>query len=144
LIGNSCLFDACSILTIIRQLRGDAAEKLVQGSTTSLAYYEIGNALWRECFLLKRISQEETEKLLKTIYPILAEMDTSQVEDEAEASAVLVLACKFNLTFYDASYLSEAVRAKKTLVTEDKKLAKATKDAGAETLTSNVFIQHFL
>ena len=50
------LFDASSILTIVRELQGDAPDKLADGTTISLAYYEVGNALWRECFLLKRIS----------------------------------------------------------------------------------------
>ena len=122
-------------------MRGDAAEKLAQGSTITLAYYELGNALWRECFLLKRISREETEQLLKAIYPIIGEMNKSQVDNEAQASSVLALACKFNLTFYDAAYLAEASKTKRTLVTDDKKLAKAAQNLGVETLTSNAFIQ---
>ena len=68
-------------------------------------------------------------------------MSVSQIDDEAEASSVLALACKFNLTFYDAAYLAEASKTKRILVTDDKKLAKAAQNLGAETLTSSAFSQ---
>jgi hypothetical protein len=44
---------------------------LWESSTVSLAYYEVGNAVWRECFLLKRIIPKEATKLLKSIFAIL-------------------------------------------------------------------------
>ena len=136
---RSLLFDASSILTLIRELRGDAPDKLVEGSTVSLAYYELGNALWRECLLLKRISWEEAESLLRTMYAILQSMDVVPLEKEDEGNAVLNTACRFNITFYDSAYLTEANQSKKTLVTDDKKLAKAAENAGVKTLTSRTF-----
>ena len=138
---RSLLFDASSILTLIRELRGDAPDKLVEGSTVSLAYYELGNALWRECLLLKRISWEEAESLLRTMYAILQSMDVVPLEKEDEGNAVLNTACRFNITFYDSAYLTEANQSKKTLVTDDKKLAKAAENAGVKTLTSRTFTQ---
>jgi predicted nucleic acid-binding protein len=139
MMKRSLLFDASSILTLIRELRGDAPDKLLAGSTISLAYYELGNALWRECFLLKRISWEEAENLLRTMYTILQSMDVAPLEKEDEGNAVLNTACKFSVTFYDSAYLTEARKSKKTLVTDDKKLAKAAENAGVKTLTSRTF-----
>ena len=130
------LFDASSIFTLVRELRGDAPDKLLEGSTISLAYYEVGNALWRECFLLKRISQKEAENLLRTMYAILQSMEVAPLEKEDEGNAVLDTAGRFNITFYDSAYLDEAHKSKKTLVTDDKKLAKAAENAGVKTLTS--------
>jgi predicted nucleic acid-binding protein len=137
----SLLFDASSILTLVRELRGDALDKLLEGSTISLVYYELGNALWRECFLLKRISREEAENLLSTLYAILQEMEVTLLEKEDEGNAVLDTACKFNITFYDSAYVAEAHKSKKTLVTDDKKLAKAAENAGVKTLTSRDLIR---
>ena len=134
------LFDASSILTLVRELRGDAADKLLDGATISLAYYEVGNALWRECFLVKRISRREAENLLKEMYAIIEQMRVTSPEGEDEGKAILDAACKFNITFYDSAYLAEADRSKSTLVTDDKKLATAAKKAGVKTLTSKELI----
>lgn len=68
-------------------------------------------------------------------------MGAFQIVNEDEASSVLALACKFNLTFYEAAYLAEALKTKSALVTDDKKLAKAAQNVGAENLTSDCFIQ---
>ncbi len=136
----SLLFDASSILTLVRELRRDAADKLADGATISLAYYEVGNALWRECFLLKRISRGEAEVLLKDIYEIMGQMTVASLQSENEGNAVLDIACKFNLSFYDSAYLAEADKSKSTLVTDDKKLAAMAQKAGVKTLTSREFM----
>ena len=139
---RSLLFDASSIFTLVRELRGDAPNKLLEGSTISLAYYELGNALWRECFLLKRISREEAEKLLRAMFAILQAMDVISLDnDDDEGSVVLDKACEYNITFYDSAYVAEARKSKKVLVTDDKKLAKAAEKAGVKTLTGSALIR---
>ena len=107
----------------------------MEGTTIYLAYYEIGNALWRECLLLKRISIEEAEKSLDLMYSILARMQVASLDNET-GSEILDTAYKFNLTFYDSAYLVEAKENNKILVTDDNKLAKAAENLGVETLSS--------
>ena len=141
MINRSLLFDASSIFTLVKEFRGEAAEKLAEGSTISLAYYELGNAIWRECFLLKNISREEAEKLLRAMFGIVEAMDIVLLEDEAGGSAVLDKACEFNITYYDSVYVSEAIKSKKILVTDDKKLAKVAQNAGVKTLTGKDFVE---
>ena len=109
---------------------------LWESSTVSLVYYEVGNAVWRECFLLKRIIPKEATKLLKSIFAILQAMDVAVLEDEELGTAILNMAGRLNITYYDAAYLIEAQRLNKTLVTDDEKLTKAAKSAGVKTLTS--------
>lgn len=135
----SLLFDASSILTLVRELRRDAADKLADEATIPLAYYEVGNALWRECFLLKRISQQEAENLLSEMYAIIGEMKVTTPPRENDGNTILDAACKFNLTFYDSAYLAEADKSKSSLVTDDKKLAAMAQKAGVKTLTSKEF-----
>jgi len=89
--------------------------------------------------LLKRISREEAETLLRAMYAILQAMEVASLEKEDEGNAVLDEACKFKITFYDSAYLVEAAKSKKTLVTDDKKLAEAAENAGVKTLTSRAF-----
>jgi predicted nucleic acid-binding protein len=129
------LFDANAIYRLIRELPDDSLDKLIEGATIYLAYYELGNALWREAFLLKRISREEAEKSLSFMYAILDRMHVVSLDNNA-GSAVLDTAYKFHLTFYDSAYLTEAKKSNKILVTDDKKLAKAAEDFGVKTLSS--------
>jgi predicted nucleic acid-binding protein len=131
------LFDANAIYRLIREFPDDALAKLSEGSTIYLAYYELGNALWRECFLLKRISKEEAQKSLCFMYAVLERMQILSLASDAGIS-VLDAACKFNLTFYDSAYLTEAKKSDKTLVTDDKKLAKAAENFGIKTLSTAI------
>ena len=137
---SQLLFDSNAIYKLIRELPQDAIEKLVKGTTIYLAYYELGNALWRECLLLKRISIEEAKKSLDLMYSILERMQVTSLDNET-GSEVLDTAYKFNLTFYDTSYLIEAKKSDKTLVTDDTKLAKAAENLGIKTLSSKTLMQ---
>ena len=137
---SQLLFDSNIISKLIRELPQDAVEKLVKGATIYLAYYELGNALWRECLLLKRISLQEAEKSLDLIYSILECMQVASLDNET-GSEVLDTAYKFNLTFYDTAYLVEAKKSGMILVTDDIKLAKAAKNLGINTLSSQTFMQ---
>jgi predicted nucleic acid-binding protein len=109
---------------------------LREGATISLACYKLGNALWREAHLLKRISIEEDEKSLNLMFAMLARMQVAEVDDE-QGTEIIQIAHKCNLTFYDSVYLVEAKKTSKILVTDDSKLAKAAEALGVETLSSN-------
>src|SRR5208337_791452 len=121
---SQLLFDSNAIYRLIRELPQDAVEKLVEGTTIYLAYYELGNALWRECLLLKRINIEEARKTLDLMYSILERMQVASLDNET-GNEVLDTAYKYNLTFYDSAYLVAAKKSQKILVTDDNKLAKA-------------------
>lgn len=135
------VFDASSILTLVKELRGKAPDLLLEGSTISLAYYEAGNAIWRECFLLERIIAKEASQLLRTIFKIIQMMNVVTLEDEDHGNAILEMAGKLNITYYDAAYLTETQKSEKTLVTDDEELAKAAQSLGLETLTSKAIRQ---
>src|SRR5208283_2017222 len=137
---SQLLFDSNAIYKLIRELPQGAVEKLVKGTTIYLAYYELGNALWRECLLLKRISIEEAEKSLDLMYSILERMQVASLDNET-GSEILDTAYKFNLTFYDTAYLIETKKSDKTLVTDDVKLAKAAENLGIKTLSSKTLMQ---
>ncbi len=133
------LFDSNIIYKVIREQPQNAVEKLAEGSTIYLAYYELGNALWRESLLLKRISVEEAEKSLDLMYSILERIQVASLDNET-GSEVLDMAYKFKLTFYDAAYLVEAKKTGKTFVTDDIKLAKAAENLGIKILSSKALM----
>lgn len=61
----SYIFDASSILALTRRLKGKVVE-IVKGNLTAfLILYEVGNALWKERNLLKRLNVPEAIKTLK-------------------------------------------------------------------------------
>jgi len=129
------LFDANAIYRLIREFPENAPDILAEGSTIDLAYYELGNALWKECLLLKRISSEEAKKSVDFLYAILERMQVVTAAS-SEGTTVLDTALKSRVTFYDSAYLTEAKKSGKSLVTDDSKLAKAAKEFGVTTLSS--------
>jgi len=131
------LFDSNAIYRLIREAPERALEKLNEGTTIYLAYYELGNALWRECHLLKRISVEEAEKSLDLMYMMLLHMQVATVKNGNE---VLSTANEFNLTFYDSAYLVEAKQNNRILVTDDTKLANTATTLGVATIPSSTLI----
>lgn len=138
--NSQLLFDSSVIYKLIRELPQDTIEKLVDGSTIYLAYYELGNALWRECFLLKRISIQEAKKSLDFMYSILERMQVSSLDNETGIQ-ILDTAYKFNLTFYDTTYLIEAKKSDRILVTDDNKLAIVAKNLGIKILSSKTLLK---
>jgi len=76
------LFDSNAIYKLIREYPENALDKLLENTTIYLAYYELGNALWRECLLMKRINIEEAEKSLGLMYAILERMQVSSLDND--------------------------------------------------------------
>ncbi len=134
------LFDSNAIYRLIRDTPEKALDNLTVGMTIYLAYYELGNALWRECLLLKKISVDEAVKSLDLMYLILGRMQVASLDNQT-GQEILQTAHKFNLTFYDTVYIVEAKKSGKTLVTDDHKLAKAAETLGIKILSSKMLIQ---
>ena len=133
---DSLLFDASSILLLVRELGERAPDILLNSSTLSLAYYEVGNAVWKECFLLKRLDVEKATRLLAAVFAIMREMDVIGLGDEKFGVTVLDAAGRLNVTYYDASYLVAAQQHNRILVTDDEKLRTAAEKMSLKTKKS--------
>ena len=128
---DSFLFDASSILIAVREFGEKAVDILLNGFTVSLAFYEVGNAIWKEFFLLRRVDEEKAVKVLRAIFSIIERMNIIDLrEDESFGIKALVLAGRFNITFYDTVYLAAAQKIGGTLVTEDEKLKETAEKMG--------------
>lgn len=136
------VIDANSMLNLVRRLKGDAVKTLEGTVIPSLAYYEIGNGLWKECNQLKTLSLEEADKTLSLVGSILKSMKVIHLEDESKlAKKVLQLANKQNITYYDATYLTIASHLEKTLVTDDEKLGKIAEKVDVKIMNSSELIK---
>ncbi|RLE92127.1 MAG: DNA-binding protein [Thermoprotei archaeon] len=130
------VFDASSITNLVK--RG-LPSLLIEGITLDLAIYECLNAVWKEYKLLGRIDRETALSLIKAIGNVLTVIKMESIkgfEDE-----VFSLACKENLTIYDASYLYTSIKMQATLITDDQKLREKSSKY-IKVLNTEQLIQH--
>lgn len=124
------LFDSSAIINLCGQKKID---KLLEGWTLNLAFYELGNAVWKQARVQKTITANEANTVLDTLTEIFRRLKKPQTED---ASETLKIALKENLTYYDASYINAAMENDLTLVTDDNQLKNVSKKH-VKTTTSN-------
>ena len=119
--GRLKLFDSSAIIVLCGEKKLD---KLLDGWTINLAYYELGNAVWKQVNIHKKITTNEAEKVLDSLMEAFKRLKKPKSEDALET---LKIATKENLTYYDASYIRTAIKNAFTLVTDDDKLLKTAK-----------------
>jgi len=124
------LFDSSSIINLCSERK---IERLLEGCTLNLAFYELGNAVWKQVHLHKALTQEEGSEALAALTEMYGQMRELQVED---ASSILKIAVEEGLTYYDASYIHAAIKNDAVLVTDDRKLQTAASKY-VETATSD-------
>ncbi|NPA04992.1 MAG: type II toxin-antitoxin system VapC family toxin [Crenarchaeota archaeon] len=118
----SLLFDSCAVIEAVR--RG-VVEILFDQYIQPLTSYEVLNAVWKEHRLLGRLSREEAERLASYLLKLLGYMRVLAVRGlEKEFFRVAV---ELGVTVYDASYIVLARHYGLTLVTEDRRLARAAR-----------------
>ena len=121
----SYLFDASSIMNIIRHLRRDAAKVLSNNYVPDLTIYEVGNTIWKETILLKYLVESNALTMYKDMLKIFSHMNIIKPKNP---ELVLNLAIKIKSTYYDAAYVTTASEEDLTLVTDDKRLIKKIND----------------
>lgn len=115
----SYLFDSSSIF---KAVKNNTVEFLAGNYTLELTRYELGNILWKEKTLLKRITDEELESLAGLIKKTLALLKILDIE--CHEMEIVKLAGNLQVSFYDASYIFLSKKMKLQIVTEDEKLIK--------------------
>lgn len=121
------LLDASALLPLVtrsgKRLIADAAqEDLI---TTDLGIYEACNGLWKLVTLVKTISLQDAQEIIAVLNDLTSKKLIQITNFTAiDLSSTLNLAQLNHMTFYDASYIVVAQKAKLALVTEDQKLFK--------------------
>ena len=123
------LFDSSSIINLCSERK---IERLLEGCTLNLAFYELGNAVWKQVHLHKALTQKEGSEALAALTEVYGQMRELHVED---TSTILNIAVEEGLTYYDASYIHAAIKNDAVLVTDDRKLHTAARKY-VETTTS--------
>ena len=115
------LFDSSAIINLCGERKLDRLEGCY---TLSLAFYEVGNAVWKQVHLYKTLTMEEGGTVLDSLTEVLKTLKKVRVEKVLE---VLKIAVEEDLTYYDASYLQATIENGFSLVTDDEKLYAAGK-----------------
>ena len=105
------------------KLKEDSASGTAELCAPSFITQEVANSLWK-AVKLKRIPEEDAQEALKALNDMqieLYELDWNQL------SQALGIACKLNMTIYDASYLFLANENKINFITADNKLYETAK-----------------
>jgi predicted nucleic acid-binding protein len=105
------------------KLKNDHVLGLVKLCAPTFLVQEVANALWR-AVKLRRLSEEDAKEALNSMNDMKIELYDL---DWAQASQALEIACKLNLTLYDASYLFLANKMKARFITADNKMYEAAK-----------------
>ena len=124
------LLDANSILLFTRAGMVPVDDDETSVSTTAIAAYELGNAVWKDLHLFKKLTEGEARLLLTAFHETLLRLRVEPQLELAERLNILANANRCDLSFYDSSYLTAAMRLEATLVTEDVSLKKASKECG--------------
>ena len=114
------LFDASALLNLVRRLGEESLKILEENYILMLTIYEVGNALWRETRLLRRLTIDEAEAIMRAIITLIKFMQVIEPQDPIE---VLRMSNEIETTFYDAAYVVTALRGGLILVTDDRRLA---------------------
>jgi predicted nucleic acid-binding protein len=130
------VFDASSVLKLIKARGAEAASILMGGVTIPLIYYEVGNALRSGVQVYHDASAEEAEATLERVCLGLSLMKVVEQGDGESSRLILRNSLELNTTFYDAAYLTAASTLGVPLVTEDRRLGDAAKRAGVEVITA--------
>ncbi|MEM2203466.1 MAG: type II toxin-antitoxin system VapC family toxin [Sulfolobales archaeon] len=113
------LYDSSALLNTVR-LYGPRALDIIRSSyTLTITPYEIGNALWKEALLVKRISLEESISVLSHIARLLSMVNVVEPRDK---ESILRLAHDIGFTYYEASYVVASHEIGGVLVSDDRKL----------------------
>ncbi len=118
----SYVFDSSSIFRAIKQNAVDA----VAGSyTLEVARYELGNTLWKEYAIHRRVNSEEVKRLTRPVKDVLKLMEVMMIGCHEEE--IIDTSVRLKLTFYDASYVHFTEKNNIPLVTEDLDLIEKVK-----------------
>lgn len=127
-------------MQIVKERAEGAATTLNGKLTLDLAFYELGNIVWKKQRMQRSIKPEEAARMASHFAELLGLMKIERTPFE-EMGEIVELGATAGLSFYDASYLHGAMGKGLTLVTEDRQLIHAAerlsvKAIKAEELTS--------
>ena len=133
---NALLLDANSIILLARAGWIPEGDDDTNVMTTAIAAYELGNAVWKDLHIFKKLTEEESQILLTAFYEAILRLRVEPQLELSERLEILGNADRLSISYDDSSYLTAAMRLEATLVTEDKGLTKAAAVCGVPAISA--------
>ncbi|MEM3085235.1 MAG: type II toxin-antitoxin system VapC family toxin [Nitrososphaerales archaeon] len=121
------LFDASAVVNIMVNRGSEATKFLKNHRILDLTIYEVGNSIWKLCYL-EKITYDEACKFLRLFLSLAQHMTILSIDGIEEN--VKKHSVEKGLTFYDASYVAVSENQNLLLVTDDDGLAKVASKHG--------------
>ncbi|OGD55881.1 hypothetical protein A3K78_05065 [Candidatus Bathyarchaeota archaeon RBG_13_52_12] len=134
---RTLLLDANSIMLVVRAGRSFEGGGDTRFATVGIAVYELGNAVWKDIHLFKRVTRDEAHVLLTVFHEMLLRLRVEPQLSLGERLEVLENAGRHGISYYDSSYLTAAIRLGATLVTEDRGLTRVAEACGVPTSSAS-------
>jgi len=123
-MSKKFVLDSSAIISLIMNMKDKAIDIFKESLTSTLAFYEIGNFLWKN----------KLENLTDHFIKVLNFIETEDVKLNKE---IVNLSINENLTYYDATFLYLSKKYGIKLVSDDKDLLRK----GA--ITSNEVVEMY-
>jgi len=111
---DSYLLDSSAIYPLLDHMENVDLEKI---HILRLTFYEVGNIIWKEHYLFKRI--KDVEKTSRLFHKLLSSL---KILEDPPMDEVMKIAVSRGLSFYDACYVAAAEKQGLTLVSNDAKI----------------------
>jgi predicted nucleic acid-binding protein len=113
---GSYLLDSSAIYPLLDHVENTDIEKT---HILRLTFYEVGNIIWKEHYLFKRI--KDAEKTSRLFHKLLSSL---KILEDPPMDEVMKIAVSRGLGFYDACYIAASEKHGLTLVSNDAKIFK--------------------
>ena len=100
------LLDTSTIAVLLARYKEKALDILKKCATLDLAFYELGNIIWKEYALFKRITLEEALSRASEAYTIIQTMKVYSITKPEEYREIMSTAVTLKITFYDSAFLT--------------------------------------
>ncbi|WP_373469295.1 type II toxin-antitoxin system VapC family toxin [Acidianus infernus] len=128
--GNGFLFDASALYPLLDYIDKIDVKKIY---ILTLTFYEVGNAIWKEYYIHKKVKDPITLSML--FNDLLRRFN---VVEDPPLDKVMKVAIDKGLTYYDASYVYVAESLGLTLVSNDRELIRKANAITLEELIKGV------
>jgi len=116
------LLDTSAIAILLAKYKEKALDILKKCATLDLAFYELGNIIWKQYTLFKRITLKQALNRTYEAYTVLQSMKVYSITKSEEYAKIMSTATNLKLTFYDSAFLTLSKLNRLKLVTQDKEL----------------------
>ncbi len=134
------LLDTSAIAIILSRYKEEAIDILKKCATIDLAFYELGNIIWKEYALFNRVTLKEALSRASEAYNILKSMRVYSITKPIEYEEIMSMAVALKVTFYDSAFMTISKINSFSLVTQDDEIPGKASSIGVKAISVEDFL----